>query len=176
MTSHPGNTPVEIGSSSDRVDLLQGECLDTPCTNNNVQLAFVSHGYTGEESKPQGMSAAAPDSDKGGVMPSSVGAVGSDMTNNVGASTSRKVLCIDGDSGCEGVETGEWPFPRPLLHLPWEPGGRSTDDLDRRHIDLCYRDEKIFVLGCNVVQEVRSPSSSVLHYWGYSVEEVKQAQ
>ena len=40
LTSHPGNTPVEIRSSSDRVDLLQGECLDTPCTNHNVQLAF----------------------------------------------------------------------------------------------------------------------------------------
>ena len=52
------------------------------------------------------MSATAPDPDKGGVMPSSVGKVGSDITNNLDASTSRKVFCIGGDSGCGGVEKG----------------------------------------------------------------------
>ena len=43
----------------------------------------------------------------------------------VGEKGSRLVSSIGGNSGCGGEDKVRCAFSVPLLHLPWEPGGRS---------------------------------------------------
>ena len=59
--------------------------------------------------------------------------------------------------------------------MPWEPGGRSTEEVGT-HLDIARKGEELFILSCSSVQEVTTQTNALQACWGFSKEELKDAQ